>query len=249
MKTKRRFRIFAVAVIVLATVFSVAIFGACGDDAEENAGRLHGLTTDEYWEENGGSDDGSIKLENGDHYEAEYAVIEGESADASVGYYGFVRSRNDMSNKYVLVRMSRPGNTVTFKVNSDKAEDDVTLVACVAAMNNSSRAGYSHREADFDSVYKLIVNGTECPQNVTYGWEGAAKEQWFDMVEVRLTIDLKEGENTIQFLVPERSYVEGITEDNNSLYVAPNFDYIYFETDSASLTYKPYYDNEMEGRN
>lgn len=249
MKAKKFLRLFAVFAVVVSAIFSAAMFGACGEDTGEKPGRLHGLTTDEYWEEHGdgGGEDG-IKLENGDRYEAEYAVVEGENADANVGYYGFVRSRSDMSNKYVLVRMSKPGNTVTFKVKSDKDEDNVTLVACVAAMNNSSRSGYKHREAEFDSVYKLIVNGTECPQNVTYAWEGAAKEQWFDMVEVRLTIDLKKGENTVQFLVPERSVVEGITEDNNSLYIAPNFDYIYFETASASLTYEPYYNNEMEGR-
>ena len=179
-------------------------------------------------------------------YEAEYAVIEGENTDAALGYSGFVRARGDMSNGYVLVRISRPGNKIIFTVTSDKAEENVTLTACIAMLQYGNP--WKHRQAEFDSAYTVSVNDVNFPQTgVMFGSDDSSGDQYFRMVEVPLTIDLAEGENDITFTVPEpppadqRPY--GSAQNS---YIGPNFDYITITTSSAKLTYKQNYDNAME---
>lgn len=176
------------------------------------------------------------KLRNGDRYEAEYAAeIVGTNAN---GKPGFVRG-----DKNCIGGMARTGNYVTFKVVSDKAESGVTMTVCLAAMNTTTDGKtYEHRETAFDDVYRLSVNGTELLQgpDLKFGFEGK-KDQWFDWVEVELTIDLIEGENVIKFTVPDLpDYAPDDTIPGDySLYIGSNFNYISFKTESASLTYVP----------
>lgn len=256
MKTKKRLFALPVAV-VLALILAVAACAltGCGENEKDTSGDtpkyVHGLTTDEYWESGGDdgnpdSGDGTLTLESGARYEAEYAVIEGENTDAALGYSGFVRARGDMSNGYVLVRISRPGNKIIFTVTSDKAEEDVTLTACVSTLQYGNP--WKHRIAEFDSAYTVSVNDVNFPQTgVMFGSDDSSGDQYFRMVEVPLTIDLAEGENDITFTVPEpppadqRPY--GSAQNS---YIGPNFDYITITTSSAKLTYKQNYDNAME---
>ena len=253
MKMKKRLFALPVAV-VLALILAVAACAltGCGDnenDTGDTPKYVHGLTTDEYWENNGGGGtgaDGALTLASGARYEAEYAVIEGENADAAVGYSGFVRARSSSSNGYVLVRLSHPGNTISFTVTSDKAEENVTLTACIAMLQYGNP--WQHRRVEFDSAYNVSVNGEAFPQTgVMFGENGKNGEQYFEMVDVALKIDLSEGNNVITFTVPELPQ-DLAFGDNPAAYLAPNFDYITITTQSAKMTYSPNYNNAIEKR-
>ena len=251
MKTKKRpVAVLLAVMLALALVAAACALTGCGEDDSGNGGipkYVHGLTTDEYWESNGGGDmneDGSLPLASGARYEAEYAVIEGVNADAAAGYSGFVRARSGSSNGYVLVRLSAPGNKISFTVTSDRAEENVTLTACIAMLQYGNP--WQHRVASFDSAYNVSVNGEAFPQTgVNFGESGRNGEQYFEMVEVALKIDLSEGKNVITFTVPELPD-ELEYGDNPAAYLAPNFDYITITAKSAKMTYTPYYNNEME---
>lgn len=227
--------------VILALVFAMLVAVSVGCGENDPSGEAPDQTTDK---EQSSDTDAEIALASGARYEAEYAVITGTPADGKKGYVGSV---SNASNKYALKRLCVPGNVVTFTVTADKAEDDVALIASIAAMNYStSNKDARHREAEFDSVYTLSVNGDRISNPGLKYTSETHKEHWFDFVEVRLTIDLKAGENTITFTVPEPVFTAELAEENPSLCVGANFDYIYFETASAKLTYAPNYNNAFE---
>ena len=254
MRTKKIAGILLAALLALALAVAACTLTGCGEDEKNPSGDTpkyeHGLTTDEYWEQGGdtepGAEDGSLTLASGARYEAEYAVVEGENVDSASGYSGFVRAVTGTSNGYAIVRISRPGNKILFTVASDRAEEDVTLTACVAMLQYGNP--WKHRKAEFDSAYTVSVNDVSFPQTgVMFGEDDSSGSQYFQLVEVPLTIDLSEGENVIAFTVPDppptdqRPYGSAANS-----YIGPNFDYITITTASAKMTYEPNYDNEME---
>lgn len=254
MRTKKIAGILLAALLALALAVAACTLTGCGEDEKNPSGDTpkyeHGLTTDEYWEQGGdtepGAEDGSLTLASGARYEAEYAVVEGENVDSASGYTGFVRAVSGTSNSYALVRLSRPGNKILFTVTSDRAEEDVTLTACVAMLQYGNP--WKHRKAEFDSAYTVSVNDVSFPQTgVMFGEDDSSGSQYFQLVEVPLTIDLSEGENVIAFTVPDPPPTDNRPYGSaaNS-YIGPNFDYITITTASAKMTYEPNYDNEME---
>ncbi len=254
MRTKKIAGILLAALLALALAVAACTLTGCGEDEKNPSGDTpkyeHGLTTDEYWEQGGdtepGAEDGSLTLASGARYEAEYAVVEGENVDSAAGYTGFVRAVPGTSNGYALVRLSRPGNKILFTVTSDRAEEDVTLTACVAMLQYGNP--WKHRKAEFDSAYTVSVNDVSFPQTgVMFGKDDSSGSQYFQLVEVPLTIDLSEGENVIAFTVPDPPPAESRPYGPAAnAYIGPNFDYIAITTTSAKMTYKPNYDNEME---
>ncbi len=185
------------------------------------------------------SADNKATLKSGERYEAEYATaIEGTNAN---GKKGFMRKDKDC-----IGGMAVPGNSVTFTVHSDEAKEDVTLTICLAAMNTTTNGSlYEHYDANFDDVYKLSVNGTEVPVGKTFGFEGK-KDQWFDWATVTVAIDLKAGENTLVFTVPELPAFAGdgnpssVLSGDYSLYIGANFNYISLD---AEVSYVPNFNN------
>ena len=254
MRTKKIAGILLAALLALALAVAACTLTGCGEDEKNPSGDTpkyeHGLTTDEYWEQGGdtepGAEDGSLTLASGARHEAEYAVVEGENVDSAAGYTGFVRAVSGTSNGYALVRLSRPGNKILFTVTSDRAEEDVTLTACVAMLQYGNP--WKHRKAEFDSAYTVSVNDVSFPQTgVMFGEDDSSGSQYFQLAEVPLTIDLSEGENVIAFTVPDPPPAESRPYGSAAnAYIGPNFDYIAITTTSAKMTYKPNYDNEME---